>query len=524
MSPSQEEQFFTFLLVLSVIVLSIMWLFQAPTAWELRFGWWSVLALIVGISSVLILAMNTAWKHLAIVLVAAGVFFGVYLLPFWLQICLMIVGGSVSLFFSVYYGLAENNRWFTKLEEGQAKFVMKAGRYVKTLFQWEGHTLDDEGNVVPLGKYTRNGKVIEEFEELEDDMPIEAKYLAEMDRFSFSRAKKFRERIENQGIDNLEDLREAASEGRLAEEVKGIGEVTQDEIHRIIESKRGTYYEPSLKAVTKQGKEADTSSKADKVITTYDEVANPAGSDDIFRQDNRDFYRGGGLRFFSPYYPLYEVNTYKFSWAALSQDGEVKIHKNEELDYILVQPDLYYFQVTDAEDEDLLPLGAEVTVRIRVVNPKKAMLVPENWLEMVINLIRPAIRNSLSSEKYKNLTGQYEDLSEDIFATIVSSGLIDQLEEDYGVQVERLDIKNLDPPEDLREATLKEAIAGYEADAAKTRAKGEAEAKKIKYEAIKEYEPISLTVEGIEAAKESNPYVITQGLPGLVDAMKSLKN
>ena len=102
MEKFEEKQISTFLLAVSIVVLAVVWLFQAPTAWELKFNWWSVIALIVGILSVLGLVVNTAWKYLLIVSVGTGVFFGVYLLPFWLQICLILVGVSISLFLSVY--------------------------------------------------------------------------------------------------------------------------------------------------------------------------------------------------------------------------------------------------------------------------------------------------------------------------------------------------------------------------------------------------------------------------------------
>ncbi|MCD6270520.1 hypothetical protein J7J23_01930 [bacterium] len=48
----------------------------------------------------------------------------------------------------VYFVWAPNNLYFTKIKEGTAKNVFKAGAFHKTLIQWKGRTLNDEGEVV----------------------------------------------------------------------------------------------------------------------------------------------------------------------------------------------------------------------------------------------------------------------------------------------------------------------------------------------------------------------------------------
>lgn len=54
----------------------------------------------------------------------------------------------LGLFLLVYFVLAPKNIWFTFIEEGKAKSVMRADEFRKALIQWKGYILDEEWNVV----------------------------------------------------------------------------------------------------------------------------------------------------------------------------------------------------------------------------------------------------------------------------------------------------------------------------------------------------------------------------------------
>ena len=61
---------------------------------------------------------------------------------------------------SVYLLLAPNNCHFTFIHEATVRFVSKGGAVVKVLIQWKGHTLDENGYVVPTGVWVKDGREV----------------------------------------------------------------------------------------------------------------------------------------------------------------------------------------------------------------------------------------------------------------------------------------------------------------------------------------------------------------------------
>jgi len=90
----------------------------------------------------------------------------------------------------------------------------------------------------------------------------------------------------------------------------------------------------------------------------------------------------GGLRFYG-LWPLADMLVYQMQWWGVDGKGEVDFHEKELLDFVLVRPDLYWGEVTEAEDKNLLPLRVEFVLTLRVVCPRKALLDIQNYLEAV---------------------------------------------------------------------------------------------------------------------------------------------
>lgn len=76
-----------------------------------------------------------------------------FLLVFWVTI-------PIGLFAWVYFGLAEDNLFFTFVKEGTAKVVVKGDQVIKILIQWKGYTLDEQWNVVKEGIPMKDGKKV----------------------------------------------------------------------------------------------------------------------------------------------------------------------------------------------------------------------------------------------------------------------------------------------------------------------------------------------------------------------------
>lgn len=513
MSEEQEEQqgWSSGIFVALMETALIASLFMGLNLWIIG----SLFAL-VGVSLAL-LSSSGAWKYA----LGAGLFLGFALTfkftgPLWMG---LEIGGATLAILPplVFYKLAPDNRWFTFVKEGSAKFIVKGDQLYDILMQWKGYTFDKDYNVVPVGEPTKDGKVLKEYQEVNQELPITAEDLAEMERFSYEKAERLKSKLENQGIKDMETLQQQADHGRLSRNIKGVGKRTEEKILELTRNNQGSLYEPFLKAVTKDGNEPQSPSDADKVITVYEEI-DP--NDPNITREQQDEHLLGGLRFYGWLHPLIDVMTYTFSWTSVTPGGEVEKHQNETLDHMLLKRKKYYFQVTEAEEEGLLPLGAEVDMPTRIVNPKKAKFEVDNWLEFVIGLIRTEVRNALTTENWKALTKQKVDLSKDIFATIVENGLVQEFEEEYGVRIKGIKIRNLDPPEDIRDATLQEKIAGYEADARVREAEGNAQAMDIEYDMVEQHSPLGKQMKEMEALKESESNVIAAG--NLVETLKNL--
>ena len=117
---------------------------------------------IVGLN---LLYLRRCWLRGSLILVSGIVILGYSLLG-------MLRGSLIGTFIAIpliflevlligYFVLARYNVYFTITEEGQAKHVLRAGRFRKTIIQWKGYTLDEEWNVVPIGVPVKNGLEVE---------------------------------------------------------------------------------------------------------------------------------------------------------------------------------------------------------------------------------------------------------------------------------------------------------------------------------------------------------------------------
>jgi regulator of protease activity HflC (stomatin/prohibitin superfamily) len=143
--------------------------------------------------------------------------------------------------------------------------------------------------------------------------------------------------------------------------------------------------------------------------------------------------------------------------------------------------------------QNLLPLDAGLVLRLRIVNPQKALFSVENWLETVINMVQPAVRFVISTDTYENWIRQPKDLGDEVFKRLegwvveeegkplVKTGrdVVGELRSLYGIEMISFGVKSFDPsPEEsldeVRRATLKKYLAQQE----KTRIITEAQGKK----------------------------------------------
>ncbi len=180
----------------------------------------------------------------------------------------------------------------------------------------------------------------------------------------------------------------------------------------------------------------------------------------------------GGLKFYG-FWPIEDIYLYDFTWTGIDPGGSPRKHEKETLDYILLKEDVYYAEVLKAEDKDLLPLDVKLILSIRVVNPYKALFRIQNWLEAVQGRIAPAVRNRITEKPYSEwiepkrkdsaTKTEGKDLADEIYRDLEEAGILRTFEEDYGVKVNATEVREIDPGEELRNASLQEYLASREA-------------------------------------------------------------
>ncbi|MBZ9571874.1 hypothetical protein KJA15_00845 [Patescibacteria group bacterium] len=226
----------------------------------------------------------------------------------------------------------------------------------------------------------------------------------------------------------------------------------------------------------------------------------------------------GGLRCYG-FWPIKDIYIYDFRWTGVTEDGEVQHHPKETLDYILIKDDVYWCEVKEAEDSELLPLHIELLLTIGITNPYKALFRIENWLETVINRIKPSVRDYIAQSSYKDLVKEKEAMGGKLQAKL--DALIKDFKDLYGIDLKKIEVKEIEPPEDYREATLKKWSAEREKERILVEASAEAERIATVYGAVEakgKLGELVRTLEALEKSPEKGAKWIIP-LPGMADIL-----
>ncbi len=232
----------------------------------------------------------------------------------------------------------------------------------------------------------------------------------------------------------------------------------------------------------------------------------------------------GGLRFYG-FWPLMDIYIYTFKWTGVAEDGKVDPHPKETLDYILVEDDVYWFELVRAEDKNLLPLRVEVLLTVRVVNPFRALFNIQNWLEAITNRTRPLVRDAMTTDSYENLIKQQERLGLTIMKRLEEGAILEpEFKDRYGIEVRKTEIKEIDPPDEYREITLKKYIAERQREEVVTLADAEAKRIEAVYSQIQKFGDIGQLVRALEAIEKSPlaASLTVQAIPGIQEILRGV--
>jgi len=210
----------------------------------------------------------------------------------------------------------------------------------------------------------------------------------------------------------------------------------------------------------------------------------------------------GGLRLYG-LWPIHDIYVYSFQWTGVAEDGSIVRHPRETLDYILLRDDVYYARIEECEDKNLLPLDIELVLTIRVINPYRALFNVQNWLETVINRTRPAVRDAITSREYSEWITQIEQLGDEIFSRLETRELAREFTDRYGIELRRIQVKNIEPPAEYREKTLAPYLADLDRRAIVIRADAEKTRIGVEYGAVRDMGDLGQLIRTLEALEES---------------------
>lgn len=237
----------------------------------------------------------------------------------------------------------------------------------------------------------------------------------------------------------------------------------------------------------------------------------------------------GGLRFYG-WWPLDDIYIYDFQWTGIKETGELDLHPEETLDFGILKDDVYGCKIEKAEDKKLLPLDVYVALTLRIINPYKALFNIQNWFEAVINRVRPYIRDFITTEEYENFIVSPIRIGTEVKKRLEEERILDEFKDRYGIELRQMEVKDIDPGENYREASLAKYLAerekdrvliGAEAERERLKKVAQGEAQRIKkvYEQVKQFGRLGELIRTLEAMEKSpgegSKWVIP--IPGMTD-------
>jgi len=247
--------------------------------------------------------------------------------------------------------------------------------------------------------------------------------------------------------------------------------------------------------------------------TTWDVLDTTITSDDTWQQKLIKFFGLSGVRYLG--IPgMQSIHRYKFRWNSLLQSdqegaqnaGGIYFKSHDEwLQYILLQDDVYYARVESAEDEEMVPLNLDITLRVRITNPYKALFVAQEWLEMTWAIVLPSLRRFISTKSWQELSGNLDQHEKDYTTSI--QGDLHWLKINYGVRVEKFHVIRVQPGGSRATMYEEAATKAFEAtaEAKRIRILAEAERDRIEktYGKMEEYGDLGQTIRRLEALEKA---------------------
>ncbi len=179
-------------------------------------------------------------------------------------------------------------------------------------------------------------------------------------------------------------------------------------------------------------------------------------------------------------WPLIE-KTQEIEWEFVTEDstGEM-ISKRKSIKRIDLRETVYDFPKQNVITEDNVAIQIDAMLYFQITDPKRAVYEISNLPEAIKKLTQTTLRNVIGElELDKTLTSR-----DDINTTLKS--ILDEATDKWGVKVNRVELKDIIPPEDIKEAMEKQMRAERDRRAAILTAEGQKRSEILKAEGNKE--------------------------------------
>jgi len=210
----------------------------------------------------------------------------------------------------------------------------------------------------------------------------------------------------------------------------------------------------------------------------------------------------------------YKILTHHFRWVSKTSDGLFQVTDVPNMDYIDLKRDQYVLLVVDGEMKNRFPITLILLLECVVVEPKKAILNVQQWLEILSRIAETMIRTMVASLTFDEInslkTEGGGDLSRRMLQLVSNpSSLGTDSVSDFGVRVLGLRLDKIITSEEYQKALIAASIAEQQARAIRITAQAQADARTTEYKAITAFEH-GLTLELLRALP------ILAGQPGHV--------
>ncbi len=148
--------------------------------------------------------------------------------------------------------------------------------------------------------------------------------------------------------------------------------------------------------------------------------------------------------------------------------------------WVFIIPGLETYEVVDlrvkevdvppqtVHSKDGMAFGIDAVVFLRVVDPKKAILNVDNYTKAIIDFIVSRLRDVIGKLPWENVIGSIKEINQYLKKET------EEITKDWGIEVVKVEIRNLKIPEEVEEAIKKKEAAEREKLARKELAEGEA--------------------------------------------------